>query len=122
MCLIHFWLCLRKLRLWSSSLIEGRKPKVYVSKHIAQKVGRRIEYSGHKGLLNKSCEEFLMGALRDHKSLSRKEIDELLWKLLPDLLDEKQKKSKITNLLTKLRSQGKIKNESQGPNSDWYIN
>lgn len=63
-----------------------------------------------------------MGALRDHKSLSRKEIDELLWKLLPDLLDEKQKKSKITNLLTKLRSQGKIKNESQGPNSDWYIN
>lgn len=89
--------------MWSSSLIEGRKPKVYVSKHIAQKVGRRIEYSVHKGLLNKSCEE-------------------LLWKLLPDLLDEKQKKSKITNLLTKLRSQGKIKNESQGPNSDWYIN
>ena len=44
-----------------------------------------------------------------------------MWKLLPDLLDEKQKKSKITNLLTKLRSQGKIKNESQGPNSDWYI-
>ncbi len=103
MYLIHFWLCLLQLRLWSSSLIEGRKPKVYVSKHIAQKVGRRIEYSGHKGLLNKSC-------------------DELLWKLLPDLLDEKQKKSKITNLLTKLRSQGKIKNESQGPNSDWYIN
>ncbi len=107
--------------LRAKHLIEGRKPKVYVSKHIAQKVGRRIEYSGHKGLLNKSCEEFLMGALRDHKSLSRKEIDELLWKLLPDLLDEKQKKSKITNLLTKLRSQGKIKNESQGPNSDWYI-
>ena len=108
--------------LRAKRLIEGRKPKVYVSKHIAQKVGRRIEYSGHKGLLNKSCEEFLMGALRDHKSLSRKEIDELLWKLLPDLLDEKNKKSKITNLLTKLRSQGKIKNESQGPNSDWYIN
>ena len=62
-----------------------------------------------------------MTALRDHKSLSRKEIDKLLWRLLPDLLDDKQKKDKITNLLTKLRKRGQIKNKSQGPNSDWLI-
>ena len=103
-------------RLRSKHLIEGRKPKVYIAKHIAQKVGQKIEYSEHKGLGNKSCEEFLMTALRDHKSLSRKEIDKLLWRLLPDLLDDKQKKDKITNLLTKLRKRGQIKNKSQGPN------
>lgn len=108
-------------RLRSKHLIEGRKPKVYIAKHIAQKVGQKIEYSEHKGLGNRSCEEFLLAALRDHKSLSRKEIDKLLWRLLPDLLDEKQKKDKITNLLTKLRKQGKIKNKSHGPNSDWLI-
>ena len=108
-------------RLRSKRLIEGRKPKVYIAKHIAQKVGQKIEYSEHKGLENKSCEEFLMTALRDHKSLSRKEIDKLLWRLLPDLLDDKQKKDKITNLLTKLRKRGQIKNKSQGPNSDWLI-
>lgn len=108
-------------RLRSKRLIEGRKPKIYIAKHIAQKVGQKIAYSGHKGLGDKRCEEFLLASLRDHKSLSRKEIDELLWKLLPDLLSEKQKKYKITNLLTKLKKQGKIKNESHGPNSDWLI-
>lgn len=108
-------------RLRAKHLIEGRKPKVYIAKHIAQKVGQKIEYSEHKGLGNKSCEEFLLAALRDHKSLSRKEIDKLLWRLLPNLLDDKQKKDKITNLLTKLRKRGQIKNKSQGPNSDWLI-
>ena len=82
-------------RLRSKRLIEGRKPKVYIAKHIAQKVGQKIEYSEHKGLGNKSCEEFLLTALRDHKSLSRKEIDKLLWRLLPDLLDDKQKRIKL---------------------------
>ena len=108
-------------RLRGKHLIEGRKPRIYIAKHIAQKVGQRIEYSGHKGLMNKSCEEFLLTALHDHKSLSRNEIDELLWKLLPDLLDDKQKKDKITNLLTKLKKHGKIKNKSRGPHSDWFI-
>lgn len=108
-------------RLRSKHLIEGRKPKVYIAKHIAQKTGQKIEYTGHKGLANKSCEEFLLNALRDHKSLSRHEIDKLLWRLLPDLLDDRQKKDKITNLLTKLRKRGLIKNESQGPNSNWLI-
>lgn len=107
--------------LRSKHLIEGRKPKVYIAKHIAQKVGQKIEYSEHKGLENKSCEELLLSALRDHTSLSRREIDKLLWRLLPDLLDDRQKKDKITNLLTKLRMRGLIKNKSQGPNSEWRI-
>lgn len=108
-------------RLRSKRLIEGRKPKVYIAKHIAQKVGQKIEYSEHKGLGNKSCEEFLLTALQDHKSLSRREIDKLLWNLLSNLLNDRQKKDKITNLLAKLKRQGKIRNKSQGPNSDWFI-
>ncbi|MDE6439824.1 MAG: putative DNA binding domain-containing protein, partial [Bacteroidales bacterium] len=60
------------IRLRSKRLIEGRKPKIYIAKHIAQKVGQKIAYSGHKGLGDKRCEEFLLASLRDHKSLSRK--------------------------------------------------
>ena len=54
------------------------------------------------------------------RQLSREEIDKLLWNLLSDLLNDRQKKDKITNLLAKLKRQGKIRNESQGPNSDWF--
>lgn len=108
-------------RLRKKHLVEGRKPHIFIAKNIAQKVGQKIEYSKHKGLGDKKCEEILLSSLKDHKAFSRKEIDMLLWNLLPDLSDEKQKKYKITNLLSKLRMQGKIINESQGPRSYWRI-
>ena len=39
----------------------------------------------------------------------RSGIEELLWNKLPDILTDKQKKYKVTNLLTALRNEGKIK-------------
>ena len=41
-------------------LIEGRRPHVYVAKMVAQKTGKKIEYSKHKGLVSKSCEAMLL--------------------------------------------------------------
>lgn len=38
------------------------------------------------------------------------EVVELLWKKLPDWMDDKQKKIKINNLLSELRKNTKIKN------------
>lgn len=108
-------------RLRSKHLIEGRKPNVFIAGHIAQKIGQKVAYSGHKGLTDKGCEKMLIEALEQHKSLSRKEINQLLQRVLPDLLNEKQKKDKITNLLAKLKKQGKIQNETRGPKSIWTI-
>ena len=58
----------------------------------------------HKGLEYKGCKALLLDALRDHKSLTREEIDKLWWKLLSDVLTEKQKKTKIGNMLTKMKN------------------
>lgn len=41
--------------------------------------------------------------------MSRKDVDDLLIKKLPDALDEKQKLSKVGNLLTQLRVKGRIR-------------
>ncbi len=108
-------------RLRRKHLIEGRKPNVYISKGIAQTTGQKIAYSKHKGLNDKSCEELLIKALSDHKQLSKSEIVDLLWNILPDILSDKKKQSKIQNLLTKLRMQGKIGNNTRGTKSNWFL-
>lgn len=107
--------------LRKKKLIEGRLPNLFVSKGVAQSTGQRIVYSKHKGLEMKACEELLINSLRDHRSLSKPEVVELLWNVLPDLLTDNQKRNKINNLLSKLRIQGKIYCKAKGRVSVWYL-
>ena len=102
-------------------LIEGRKPHLFVAKHIAQRTDKKVEYSMHKGLESKSCESLLIDSLRDHGVLTRGEIDKLLWNVISDQLNDKQKKSKIGNILTNMRVKGLIENKTQGPLSKWSL-
>jgi ATP-dependent DNA helicase RecG len=48
-------------------------------------------------------------------------VDELLWNKLPEWMDEKQKKIKITNLLAELRSIGKIRNDGSDTKPKWVL-
>ena len=75
----------------------------------------------HKGLEYKGCKALLLDALRDHKSLTREEIDKLWWKLLSDVLTEKQKKTKIGNMLTKMKNESLITNQTVGNISIWSL-
>ena len=102
-------------------LVEGRRPNIYIAKSIAQSIDQKVEYSRHKGLNAKSCEAVLLESLRDHGKLTRQEIDKLLWEVLSDQLDEKQKKIKIGNLLTKLKKGGLINNITRGNLSEWSL-
>ena len=107
---------LRKQRL-----VEGRLPNLYISKGVAQAT-EKITYSKHKGLEIKACEELLLGSLRDHKALSKPEVVELLWNVLPDVFSDDQKRVRIKNLLYKLKKLGKIYCITKGRDSNWYIN
>lgn len=107
--------------LRKKKLVEGRKNTLMVSKEIAQLTGQQVEYSKHKGLEDKNCEALLLTALEDHRSLSYPDIKELLWNVLPDLLDESQKTNTIRNILKKLKTRGLVKNETRGNNSMWFF-
>lgn len=107
--------------LRKKKLIEGRKPKFFVAKKIAQSIDQKVEYSRHKGLDNKSCESLLLDSLKDHGKLTRTEIDKLLWPVLSDKLDDTQKKYKIGNLLANLRRKGVLSNITTGNRSIWFI-
>ena len=54
--------------------------------------------------------------------LTKPEIVRLLWDVLPDQLDDKQKEYKINNILRKLRKEGKISNTTiAGNKSTWAL-
>ena len=95
--------------LRKKGLIEGRKPHLYVSRQIAKVTNKQIEYTLKKGFNDEECKEWILKALNDHKVLSRKQINELLWNKLPVDFSDTQRLNKIGNLLMKLKREGAIK-------------
>ena len=94
--------------LRKKKLIEGRKPNIYLAKTIAEVVNKKIEYTKNRGLDDNYYKKLILEALKQHKKMSRKEIDNLLSNKLPDILSENQKYNRVRNLLTSLRTDGKI--------------
>ena len=107
---------IKKLR--KEGLIEGRKPHLYVSKQIAKATSKEIEYTLKKGFDDAECQEWIVKALKDHKVLSRKQINELLWGKLPIDYSDEQKMSKIKNLLYKMHKNSIIRLDE---NRLWHL-
>ncbi len=94
--------------LRKKKLIEGRSPNIYISKSIAQTIGKKIEYTNNRGLEDKYYRDLIIAAIKQHKQMSRTDIEQLLANKLPDVLTESKKINKITNLLSSLRVDGMI--------------
>jgi ATP-dependent DNA helicase RecG len=112
---------LEEKTLRKKKLIEGRKPNYYISLKVAQKTGQKAIYTTHKAFDNQYYLDLIVKSIKQHKALTRKDVDELLWKKLPDWMDDNQRKGKIGNLLTKLRNDNVIKNEGTFKNSKWVL-
>ena len=102
-------------------LIEGRLPHIFISKDIAQVTDQRIEYSKHKGLDDKKCEALLIDSLKDHGSLTKGEIRNLFWNVISDQLNDRQKETKVYNILRKMKKQNIISNTTRGNISVWSL-
>jgi len=100
-------------------LIEGRKPNYYVASHIAAATGKKASYIRNKAFNDSHYKEMIMAFIEKYGSASRKDIDDLLMDKLSDILNKKQKKAKIGNLLTSLRLHGTITNISSLTKSKW---
>lgn len=107
--------------LRGKGLIEGRMPNVYISKRLATVIDKKADYSKHKGLDEKKYISLIEDALKDHGQLSRIEITDILWDVLPSILDDEQKKNKVYNLLKKLKKQGILDNTGKSPKAQWYL-
>ena len=107
--------------LRGKGLIEGRMPNVYISKGLATVIDKKADYSKHKGLDEKKYISLIEDALEGHGQLSRIEITDILWNVLPSILDDEQKKNKVYNLLKKLKKQGILDNTGKSPKAQWYL-
>jgi len=108
-------------RLRSQQLIEGRKPNFYIGKSVAQKTGQKASYSKNKGFDKEYYLDLIVKSIREHNSLDRSDVDQLLWNKLPDWMDDKQKKIKINNLLSELRKENKIINNGTYKMPKWVL-
>ncbi|MEM7181041.1 MAG: RNA-binding domain-containing protein [Spirochaetota bacterium] len=103
------------------NLIEGRKPNYYPSKTIAQKMGQKADYSKNKAFDQQYYLDLILKAIKEHGHLERKDIDELLWEKLPNLMNDEQKKNKIHNLISELREQKKIQKIGETKGAHWKL-
>ena len=84
--------------------------------------GQKAVYSKYRAFDKAYYLDLIVKAIEEHRSLERKDVDELLWKKLPDWMDDKQKKTKINNLLSELRRTGQIKNSGSDKKPVWVEN
>ena len=109
----------KQLRL--KKLIEGRKPNYYIGLKVAQNTGQKAAYSKNRAFDKVYYLDLIEKFIRTHVTVERREVDELLWKKLPDWMDDKQKKVKIGNLLSELRMKDKIHNTGPSKRPLWSI-
>jgi ATP-dependent DNA helicase RecG len=107
--------------LKGKKLIEGRKPNYFIGINVAQKTNQKASYSKNKAFDKSYYLDLIIKAIKEHKELNRSEIDELLWMKLPDWMTDKQKKTKVGNLLTELRKKDKILNIGTFRDSKWEL-
>jgi len=89
-------------------LIEGRYPNLYVAAPVAAVTNKRAEYIHNRAFDDEYYKKLVINYLRKFRSATRQDIDKLLWGKLSDVLDEKQKKNKIRNLLTALSGKDRL--------------
>lgn len=108
--------------LKSKNLITGRRPNYFISKFVADKINKKSDYTKNMGFEKEKYFEWIIKGLSEHSSLTRKDIDSLLWNVLPNWMNDKQKKIKINHLLTELSTQKNvIKNIGTAKYPQWVL-
>lgn len=92
--------------------IEGRKPKYFLSSKIAnasKQVGLKTTYIKNRSFDDEYFKKLIVEYIKKFGKASRKEIETLLFDKLSDVMNDSQKYNKVSNLLSSLRSEEKIK-------------
>jgi ATP-dependent DNA helicase RecG len=89
-------------------LVEGRISNLYLSAGMSQAIDDEAGYIKNKAFDDQYYKDLIVKYLKQYGKAKKKDIRNLLWDKLPDVLSDKQKEYKIGNLLASLKKQGVI--------------
>ncbi len=97
-------------RLRRARLIEGRRPHLFVAANVASATANKAAYIRTRSQDDEFYIKLVLDYLGQFGPAKRQEIDGLLMTKLSDALNESQKRNKISNLLSNMRRNGRIRN------------
>lgn len=82
---------------------------------------RTVVIRKNKAFNDQYYRDMILQYLKQYGKVQKKDIRELLWDKLPDVLDDKKKNSKISTLLTSLRMKGLITTDSKNQQTSYWV-
>lgn len=107
--------------LRAAGLIEGRAPKVFISAQVADAVGQKARYIHNRGVDDSHYQRLVLDYLKKFGHGTRSDLEDLLLKKLPDVLQPQQKVNKVKNLLQAMRRAQRIELRGTRPHLAWYL-
>lgn len=109
-------------KLKSRSLIEGRKPNYHISSMVAINTDEKEQYIKNRGFKADHYKKMILDYIRQYGFATKANIDHLILDILPNVLDEKQKENKLSNLLYSMHKKDKtIENEGTSRKAKWVL-
>ncbi len=103
-------------------VIEGKAPNIYVSAKVAESTDTKAQYVKNKGFDDEYYKKLIISYLETYEKGKKQDFIELLADKLPDMMDEKQKNSKVRNLLGSLKNEGRITTDSDNKRlANWIL-
>lgn len=107
--------------LKAKKLVEGRRPNLFVSARVAEATGERAAYIRNRAFDKDHYKNLVLDFLKQFSVASREDLDDLLFDKLSDTLDDRQKRTFVTNLLQEMRRQGSIRPDGTTRWAKWVI-
>lgn len=106
--------------LRKKGFIEGKSPNLYISSSVAEVTGDKSSYIKNRGFKDDHYKQMILGYLEKYKEASKNDIDKLILDILPEILDEQQKKNKVRNIVYAMSKKDKtITNKGTSRYSKW---
>lgn len=104
------------------NLVEGRVNNLYLSAGVSQAIDDEASYIKNKAFDDQYYKDLIVKYLKQYGKAKKKDIRNLLWDKLPDVLSDKQKEYKVGNLLASLKKQEVIYPDSSNQQrASWIL-